>query len=118
MIEMIVQGITGRGANNTNVTILPNDETDVKYGTVTIKKGHVAHIWIPNSVVDQVNLRAGMTLLVDQVQQIGQPETHWENSEGDMIEKKRPTQRVRIGGGLDVREPEAQEMKTLTVTSA
>jgi hypothetical protein len=116
MIEMIVQGITGRGPNNTNVTIVPNDESDVKYGTVTIKKGHVPHIWIPNSVVDQVNLRAGMTLIVEQVQQIGQPETHW--GEGDMNQKKRPTQRVRIGGGLDVREPEAQEMKTLTVTRA
>jgi hypothetical protein len=118
MIEMIVQGITGRGANNTNVTILPNDEMDTKYGSVTIKKGHVAHIWVPNSVVDQVNLRAGMTLLVEQVQQIGQPETHWENSEGDMVEKKRPTQRVRIGGSLDVREPEVESIKSLTVLSA
>jgi hypothetical protein len=59
-----------------------------------------------------------MTLLVEQVQQIGQPETHWENSEGDMVEKKRPTQRVRIGGSLDVREPEVESIKSLTVLSA
>jgi len=105
MYELIVAGVSNPGPENTNVSIMKDSS------------GVARQVWIPNGLIQQHDIAAGSTIFVEQIRNIGVVETHWENAEGEMVEKKTPTQRVQIGGEFRVENTQGEPLKPLVTVS-
>jgi hypothetical protein len=106
-VELIVAGVSNPGPKNTNVAFTVNG------------KGIRPEAWIPNETVEMYNIKPGTKLIVEQMQEIGDLQTHWENKEtGEMNEHAYPKQRVRLGGSLEIIAAEYEEIKPLAIVGA
>jgi len=100
---LIVAGLSKPGAKATAVSF-------------TVVDGMRPWAWIPNALVATHNIRAGVTLEVDEVVAFGSPVKSYVK---DGIEFEcAPKQQLMLGGNLDITQPAFKPLTALTVTKS
>jgi len=98
-VKLVVAGVGGVGPKSTNVAFVTRD-------------GVREWAWIGNPLA--VSLRAGMVLLVEQVQPANKVQTTYINSEGVEVEMKVPKRQLFLGGNITVEAPEQTPLLPVT----
>jgi len=98
-VKLVVAGVGGVGPKSTNVAFVTRD-------------GVREWAWIGNPLA--VSLRAGMVLLVEQVQPANKVQTTYINSEGVEVELKVPKRQLFLGGNITVEAPEQTPLLPVT----
>jgi len=98
-VKLIVAGVGGVGPKSTNVSFVTRD-------------GVREWAWVGNPLAS--SLRAGMVLLVEQVQPANKVQSTYINSEGVEVELKVPKRQLFLGGNITVEAPEQQPLLPVT----
>jgi hypothetical protein len=98
-VKLVVAGVGGVGPKSTNVAFVTRD-------------GVREWAWVGNPLA--VSLRAGMVLLVEQVQPANKVQTTYINSEGVEVELKVPKRQLFLGGSITVEAPEQTPLLPVT----
>jgi len=103
-IQLIVAGLGGSGQKATAVNF-------------TVVDGIRTWAWLPNELVSAHNIRAGVTLTVQEVRALGETQTHYEK-DGEMIELVNPKQQLLLGGQMTIAQPKLEPLAKLEVVNA
>ena len=103
-IELVVAGLGGSGKKSTavNFTVVDNIRT---------------WAWLPNELVSAHNIRAGVTLTVQDVRALGDVQTQYEK-DGEIFDLVNPKQQLLLGGQMTITQPTLEPMAKLEVVSA
>ena len=101
---LIVAGLSKPGTNATAVSF-------------TVADGLRPWAWLPNALVATHNIRAGVTLEVDEVVAMGSPVTSYVK-DGIKYELSQPKQQLMLGGNLEIAQPAFKPLTALTVTKS
>ena len=101
---LIVAGLSKPGAKATAVSF-------------TVVDGMRPWAWIPNALVATHNIRAGVTLEVDEVVAMGSPVSSYVK-DGIEFELSQPKQQLMLGGNLTITQPSFKPLTALTVTKS
>ena len=99
---LIVAGLSKPGAKATAVSF-------------TVVDGMRPWAWLPNALVATHNIRAGVTLEVNEVVAMGSPVTSYVK-DGIEYELSQPKQQLMLGGNLVITQPAFKPLTALTVT--
>lgn len=102
--ELVVAGLGGSGKKATAVNF-------------TVVDGIRTWAWLPNELVSAHNVRAGVTLTVEDVRAIGEPQTQYEK-DGEIVDLLNPKQQLLLGGQMSIAQPSLEPMAKLEVVSA
>ena len=102
--ELVVAGLGGSGKKATAVNF-------------TVVDGVRTWAWLPNELVSAHNVRAGVTLTVEDVRAIGEPQTQYEK-DGEIVDLLNPKQQLLLGGQMSIAQPSLEPMAKLEVVSA
>ncbi len=118
-IELVVAGLGGSGKKSTAVNF-------------TVVDGIRTWAWLPNELVsaqvqvgvDKDNnpifrnqIRAGVTLTVQDVRALGDTQTQYEK-DGEIYDLVNPKQQLLLGGQMTITQPTLEPMAKLEVVSA
>ena len=103
-IELVIAGLGGSGPKSTAVNF-------------TVVDGIRTWAWLPNELVSAHNVRAGVTLTVEDVRAIGEPQTQYEK-DGEIVDLLNPKQQLLLGGQMSIAQPSLEPMAKLDVVSA
>ena len=103
-IELVVAGLGGSGKNSTAVNF-------------TVVDGIRTWAWLPNELVSAHNIRAGVTLTVQDVRALGDTQTQYEK-DGQIFDLVNPKQQLLLGGQMTITQPVLEPMAKLEVVSA
>ena len=102
--ELVVAGLGGSGKKATAVNF-------------TVVDGIRTWAWLPNELVSAHNVRSGVTLTVEDVRAIGEPQTQYEK-DGEIVDLLNPKQQLLLGGQMSIAQPSLEPMAKLEVVSA
>lgn len=103
-IELVVAGLGGSGKKSTAVNF-------------TVVDGIRTWAWLPNELVSAHNIRAGVTLTVQDVRALGDTQTQYEK-DGQIFDLVNPKQQLLLGGQMTITQPALEPMAKLEVVSA
>jgi hypothetical protein len=103
-IELVVAGLGGSGKKSTAVNF-------------TVVDGIRAWAWLPNELVSAHNIRAGVTLTVQDVRALGDVQYQYEK-DGKPVDLVNPKQQLLLGGQMTIAQPVLEPMAKLEVVSA
>lgn len=104
-IELVIAGLGGSGPKSTAVNF-------------TVVDGIRTWAWLPNELVSANNIRAGVTLTVEDVRALGEPQTQYEDRQGQIIDLANPKQQLLLGGRMTVTQPMLEPMAKLEIVNA
>lgn len=118
-IELVVAGLGGSGEKSTAVNF-------------TVVDGIRTWAWIPNAIVTKQvvvgkdkdgkdilknEIRAGVTLTVQDVRALGDAQTQYEKN-GEVFDLAYPRQQLLLGGKMKIAQPTLEPMEKLEVVNA
>lgn len=98
-VKLVVAGVNNSGPKATSVSFLTRD-------------GVREWAWLANPLAS--SLRAGMVLLVEQVQPANKVQSTYINSDGVEVELKVPKRQLFLGGNITVEAPEQTPLLPVT----
>jgi len=101
---LIVAGVSTSGPNSTAVSFTADD-------------GIRPWAWMPNELVTTHNIRAGVTLEIDEVIAMGSPVTFYVK-DGIKYELTQPKQQLMLGGNMVITQPTFKPLTALTVNKS
>lgn len=103
-IELVVAGLGGSGKKSTAVNF-------------TVVDGIRTWAWLPNELVSAHNIRAGVTLTVQDVRALGDVQYQYEK-DGKPVDLVNPKQQLLLGGQMTITQPALEPMAKLEVVTA